>query len=100
MPAVQLLAEQTGQVKTAAAAPSRESAYLHLDVELLTLQITGQYVKNDVLAGQFAGVNVRVDDFEDFNRLFSNPHGIDEGRKQFGHPDEQRLEDKIVFGIK
>jgi hypothetical protein len=42
---------------------------------------------------------MRVDDFEDFNRLFSNPHRIDEGREQLGHPDEQGLEDKIVFGI-
>jgi hypothetical protein len=38
---------------------------------LLTIQVAGQYVKDNILAGQFAGVDVRVDDFEDFNRLFS-----------------------------
>jgi hypothetical protein len=72
---------------------------LHLDVVLPALDVLGQDVEDDELAGEFLRLDARVKDRYPGDGRLVDTDGVDQGDQELGLPGEQALEDVVVLGV-
>lgn len=96
--AAELFGQGAGQVIDTARTPQIKPSDLHFNVEQLALPVPGQHIEHDEFASQLLGVDARIEDLNDFDRLIFMAHRIDQGRQQMGGSGEKPFEDVVVLG--
>ncbi len=95
----QLRAQGAGQVEEAALVPGAVAAHLHLDIVAVAFGVTGQHIEHDVLAGEFAGFDVGIQDLDSGDIGQVRAQVVDQGDEQVRRLGEQALEDVVVGGV-
>ena len=60
----------------------------------------GKHIEHDEFAGQILGLDARIEDLDDFDRLLFMAHRIDQGAQQVWRRGKEPFEDVVVLGVK
>ena len=64
------------------------------------LPAPGKHIEHDEFAGQILGLDARIEDLDDFDRLLFMAHRIDQGAQQVWRRGKEPFEDVVVLGVK